>query len=156
MLDRDWRSTSLANLLRLLQEHNRVLSLDRFTRPYLRYKHDRDGWRETARQEFQDLVGSAATYLPKRVVRDDLATLRRYWKKLDRVTHKRIAHYEPLRSIGREPLWRDVHDAVRSLEEITTRYIWLLRQVDVTRGLLPAEYEKGGEFYRQLEAFWTS
>ena len=143
------------NLLRLLEEHNRVLSLERFTRPYLRYRHDREGWRETARNEFRDLIGSGAAYLPKRVVREDLATLRRHWRKLERVTHKRIAHYEPLRSIGKEPLWQDVHDAVQSLEEITVRYIWLLRQVDATRGLLLSQYEKGGVLYDELEAFWA-
>ena len=156
MLDRDWRSTSLMNLLRLLEEHNRVLSLERFTRPYLRYRHDREGWRETARHEFRDLIGSGAACLPKRVVREDHATLRRHWRKLERVTHKRIAHYEPLKSIGKDPLWQGVHDAVQSMEEITIRYIWLLRQVDVTRGLLPFEYAKGGELYGELEAFWAS
>ena len=154
MLDRDWRSTSLVNLLRLLEQHNQVLSLERFTRPYLRYRHAREVWRRTARHEFRDLIDSGAAYLPKRLVREDLATLRSHWKKLDRVTHKRIAHYEPLRSIGKEPLWQDVHDAVQALEKITIRYIWLLRQIDARCSLLPSQYGKGGDLYGQLVAFW--
>jgi hypothetical protein len=155
MLDSDRRSLSLVNLLRQVGAHNRVLCLQRFTRSYLRYRHDREGWRETAQHEFQDLVGDQE-FITKRQVRADLAQLARHWRKLERVTHKRIAHYEPRRRIGKEPLWSDIHGAIEALERMVIRYLWLLRQVDMRRGLLPFEYRQGGRFFRELEAFWAS
>lgn len=154
MMDRDWRSSSLLNLLRSIEANNRVITLERFTRPYLRYRHDRAGWRRTAAREFASLVGTSHRFLPKQLVRDDRRELERRWRTIQRVANKRIAHFSPASSVRRTPLWRDIHDMISAMEQITIRYIWLLHQADWSRGLMPSEYRTTGDFHRELIAFW--
>lgn len=154
MLDRDWRSVSLINVVRHIEQNNRVVTFPRFRRSYISTPQHRDMWTETARHEFQEQTEGGSEFMPKTVARKHRKELERLWRRLERVAHKRIAHFDPRTPLGRTPLWNDLHQSIATLERLTIKYYWILHQGDWSRGLLPSEYAEGGDFYRQLVAFW--
>ena len=71
---------------------------------------------------------------------------------MEDIANKRILHYQPSVEIESGPLWAEIHGAVTAIEEVCSRYYFLLLQIDRRRGLLPGNWS---EFEQDFEEFWN-
>ncbi|UCD73959.1 MAG: hypothetical protein JSV91_09200 [Phycisphaerales bacterium] len=137
LLDRDKKTFSLRVLLKQIRNNSQVITRRSFVQRY------RKELRDVASIEFERIAGSRAKSLPRDVVQKDLNRLVDVTTRIIKTVDKRIAHHERRPRAGRLPKWREIHQAISTMEDITLRYEFILHQ-SAPSSLRPAnimEYE---------------
>jgi hypothetical protein len=111
---------SLSRLLRELLQYPGVLSLASHARLYPA-RH-----RERARASFQSIAGHGRVTLSERSLRRDLRRLEDSATRIQRFVNKRVAHAAPRHELRRGPTYGQLSVSLRTLDEITVKYLVLL------------------------------
>lgn len=153
LLDNDMATHSL--LVFLTQLKGAGLNLfDQDTFVHL-YTQNAPAWQleegiiENARSDFARLVGTDATCLHEDIVNQDILRLIDLQKALFVQIENEVVHLSR-NEIKKRPRWQEYHDAVESLEQIVSRYVFLL-----TQSKMPQWCDDGWqvEINRQVERF---
>ena len=122
MIDRDARSISLVRLLSDIRKHRTSI-----TRAWhlSMYPPDRNN-QHTADLTFSNIAGAGQPSLPAQVVQADLKLLEACRTAMGQYVDKRVAHHDGQTHVA-PPRYKDLHDAIGTLDRVWTRYNTLLR-----------------------------
>ena len=131
-IDQSRDSISFARLLKDIERNPVILSRERYLSLYIDSNHPRD----IPETEFDRLAGSSgAANIDRKIVSDDLGTLKNKASKIRYFANKRIAHFDESIFID-FPTFGDLDDCLDFMEELLKKYMLLL-QAD-SSDILPA------------------
>jgi hypothetical protein len=81
---------------------------------------------EVAKISSDNLLGKNRSFLSRKLVRSDLATIRRAEGRIRRLVNKRFAHRANRGAIRKLPTYRDLHSSLDVLDRIVVKYYALL------------------------------
>lgn len=130
ILDHDDRTYSLLLLLRKIERNPQVITRRSFK---LRYSKSN---KELAEEDFDDIAGRGAKYLPRSVVQADLQKIETESNKIKPVVDKVMAHRDRRPKGLSRPTWQQLQDAISEVDRMCVRYCLILNQQSIT-SMLP-------------------
>lgn len=115
-------SISIRRLLEEVALRPKILSRIRY-----RALHCRRGLSKAdADVSFDKIVGKTQRHIAKRVVKQDIAVLKKVDERIRLLVNKRLAHHAPLNEIRRFPTIKEIENALEVFDQLLAKYNMLI------------------------------